>query len=80
MCHYSGWISLLQPRRAALQAFPQLQANATVDSYVLVDDEQLKHLALLMHHCYARLDLTARCIAALCRSFKQSELRFNASQ
>ena len=34
---------------------------------VTMNDEQLKHLALLMHHCYASFDLTGRCIDLLQR-------------
>lgn len=34
---------------------------------VSMDDEQLKHLALLMHHCYASFDLSGRCIDLLQR-------------
>lgn len=34
---------------------------------VTMDDEQLKHLAMLMHHCYASFDLTGRCIDLLQR-------------
>ena len=32
---------------------------------VKMDSEQLKHLALLMHHCYASIDLVGRCIDLL---------------
>lgn len=30
-----------------------------------MDDEQLKHLALVAHHCYASIDLTLRCVMVL---------------
>ena len=32
---------------------------------VLMSDEQLKHLCLLMFHCYGSLDLSGRCIQLL---------------
>lgn len=32
---------------------------------VRMDDEQLKHLSMLMHHCYGSVDLSARCIQVL---------------
>jgi hypothetical protein len=32
---------------------------------VVMDNEQLKHLALLMHHCYGSVDLVGRCIELL---------------
>lgn len=32
---------------------------------VQMDDEQLKHLSLLMHNCYGSVDLSARCIQVL---------------
>lgn len=31
----------------------------------LMDDEQLKHLALIAHYCYGSIDLSMRCIALL---------------
>jgi FkbM family methyltransferase len=31
----------------------------------LMNDEQLKHLALVAHHCYQSFDLTLRCVAQL---------------
>jgi hypothetical protein len=31
----------------------------------LMSDEQLKHLALIAHHCYRSFDLTLRCVTLL---------------
>jgi FkbM family methyltransferase len=31
----------------------------------LISDEQLKHLALIAHHCYGSIDLTVRCVLLL---------------
>jgi hypothetical protein len=31
----------------------------------IMDAEQLKHLALIAHHCYGSYDLTTRCIHQL---------------
>jgi len=33
----------------------------------LMTDEQLKHLAIIAHHCYRSFDLAANCISTLCR-------------
>jgi FkbM family methyltransferase len=32
-----------------------------------LDDERLKHLCLIMHHCYRGLDLSMQCVTQLCR-------------
>jgi hypothetical protein len=31
----------------------------------VMTDEQLKHLALIAHHCYGSIDLTLRCVVLL---------------
>ena len=31
----------------------------------LMDDEQLKHLAIVAHHCYGSFDLTIHCLYRL---------------
>ncbi len=41
VCRYSGWTSLLKPRVAALEVFPQFQSNATVESVVQLQTKRL---------------------------------------
>lgn len=57
VCRYPGWTSLLQPRAAALQAFPVFQTNATVDAYMSVNTHRLDDLAELAAFDFLKIDV-----------------------
>jgi FkbM family methyltransferase len=57
VCSYPGWTSLLQPRAAALQAFPVFQTNATVDAYMSVNTHRLDDLADLAAFDFLKIDV-----------------------
>jgi len=60
VCRYPGWTSLLQPRQAALQVFPQFQSNASVTSYVPVHTHRLDEVAELAPFDFLKLMCKAR--------------------
>lgn len=57
VCRYPGWTSLLQPRAAALQAFPVFQTNATVDAYMPVRTHRLDELSELAPFDFLKIDV-----------------------
>jgi FkbM family methyltransferase len=57
VCRYPGWTSLLQPRQAALQVFPQFQSNASVTSYVPVHTHRLDEVAELAPFDFLKIDV-----------------------
>ena len=57
VCRYPGWTSLLQPRVAALQAFPVFQTNATVDAYMPVRTHRLDDLPELAPFDFLKIDV-----------------------
>ena len=57
VCRYPGWTSLLQPRAAALQAFPVFQTNATVDAYMPVRTHRLDDLPELAPFDFLKIDV-----------------------
>jgi FkbM family methyltransferase len=57
VCRYPGWTSLLQPRAAALQAFPVFQNNATVDAYMSVRTHRLDDLPELAAFDFLKIDV-----------------------
>lgn len=57
VCRYPGWTSLLQPRAAALRAFPVFQTNATVDAYMSVHTHRLDDLADLAPFDFLKIDV-----------------------
>ena len=57
VCRYPGWTSLLQPRAAALQAFPVFQTNATVDAYRAVRTHRLDELPELAPFDFLKIDV-----------------------
>jgi len=57
VCRYSGWSSLLQPRQAALDVFPQFKDNATVTSYLPVKTHRLDDLSDIESFDFFKLDV-----------------------
>ena len=57
ICHYSGWTSLLKPRAAALEVFPQFQRNATVESVVALQTQRLDDVAELPAFDMLKIDV-----------------------
>lgn len=57
ICHYSGWSSLLKPRAAALEVFPQFQRNATVESVVVLQTQRLDDVAELAMFDMLKIDV-----------------------
>lgn len=57
VCRYPGWTSLLQPRAAALEAFPVFQTNATVDVYRPVLTHRLDDLPELSPFDFLKIDV-----------------------
>jgi FkbM family methyltransferase len=57
ICRYPGWTSLLQPRQAALQVFPQFQSNASVTSFLPVQTHRLDDLAEVQSFDFLKIDV-----------------------
>jgi FkbM family methyltransferase len=57
VCRYPGWTSLLQPRQAALQVFPQFQDNATVTSFLPVHTHRLDDLTEVQPFDFLKIDV-----------------------
>jgi FkbM family methyltransferase len=57
VCRYSGWTSLLKPRVAALEVFPQFQSNATVESVVQLHTKRLDDVAELSPFDMLKIDV-----------------------
>lgn len=57
ICRYSGWTSLLKPRAAALEVFPQFQSNATVESVLALHTQRLDDVAELTAFDMLKIDV-----------------------